>query len=150
MSCDPLGHEATPDLYAYADGDPINNIDPDGRFANDAYNEIKSTINNVVDYYSHPPSYGWEDAKRDINALGPLGVEIAGTGKFAAQALNALNNLRTVVDLSEGTTGRTSEAADRGVLRGSHNSASSEHTAGSYRPIEVCLVINMAIQPQTV
>ena len=30
MSADPLGRGATPDLYGYANGDPINYVDPDG------------------------------------------------------------------------------------------------------------------------
>lgn len=32
LSPDPLGHEASMDLYSYAKGDPINFCDPDGRF----------------------------------------------------------------------------------------------------------------------
>ncbi len=32
LSADPLGHEASLSLYDYASGDPINNLDPDGRF----------------------------------------------------------------------------------------------------------------------
>jgi RHS repeat-associated protein len=31
ISCDPYGHDADPSLYAFADGDPINRFDPDGR-----------------------------------------------------------------------------------------------------------------------
>ena len=33
LSADPLGHASSMDLYSYANGDPINHIDPDGRFA---------------------------------------------------------------------------------------------------------------------
>lgn len=40
LSCDPLGHAATPDLYSYADGDPVNNIDSDGRFASEVYDAL--------------------------------------------------------------------------------------------------------------
>jgi RHS repeat-associated protein len=32
ISADPLGHEASWDLYSFADGDPINQFDADGRF----------------------------------------------------------------------------------------------------------------------
>lgn len=36
LSPDPLGHDASMDLYSYADGDPINECDPDGRFGKNA------------------------------------------------------------------------------------------------------------------
>jgi RHS repeat-associated protein len=32
LSCDPLGHAASMDLYSYCNGDPINGFDADGRF----------------------------------------------------------------------------------------------------------------------
>lgn len=32
LSPDPLGHSASMDLYSFADGDPLNNFDADGRF----------------------------------------------------------------------------------------------------------------------
>ena len=38
LSCDPLGHEASADLYSYCDGDPVNNFDPDGRCVESQYN----------------------------------------------------------------------------------------------------------------
>jgi RHS repeat-associated protein len=41
LSCDPLGHQSTPDLYVYADSDPVNNIDDDGRFRSAVYEDIE-------------------------------------------------------------------------------------------------------------
>jgi|GEM_PF-4522371 len=37
ISCDPYGHDADPSLYAFADGDPVNFFDPDGRLGKGAY-----------------------------------------------------------------------------------------------------------------
>ena len=51
LSCDPLGHLATPDLYAYADSDPVNNFDPDGRFASEVYETLGPVVSDVaLDY----------------------------------------------------------------------------------------------------
>ncbi|MEL7432290.1 MAG: RHS repeat-associated core domain-containing protein, partial [Chlamydiota bacterium] len=50
---DPLGHPICIGLYSYALGDPINYTDPDGRFASQAYNSIKSVI--LEDF--HPSRY---------------------------------------------------------------------------------------------
>jgi RHS repeat-associated protein len=44
LSPDPIGYPICLDLYAYAGGDPINYIDPDGRFASPVYQATKSTI----------------------------------------------------------------------------------------------------------
>jgi len=45
ISADPLGHEASMDLYSYASGDPINFADPDGRFASGIYNGVGNNGN---------------------------------------------------------------------------------------------------------
>jgi len=45
ISADPLGHETSMDLYSYANGDPINMADPDGRFASGIYNGVSSNGN---------------------------------------------------------------------------------------------------------
>jgi RHS repeat-associated protein len=50
ISADPLGHAATPDLYSYAGGDPINSLDPDGRFNMSAF----QTQNNL---FTSPTSF---------------------------------------------------------------------------------------------
>ena len=55
LSPDPLGHDASMDLYSYANGDPVNFMDPDGRFGKGAgkgaflgdYAEHESTASTV-------------------------------------------------------------------------------------------------------
>tara|TARA_B100001093_G_scaffold397263_1_gene384514 strand:+ start:988 stop:2472 length:1485 start_codon:yes stop_codon:yes gene_type:complete len=39
ISPDPLGHTATPDLYSFAYGDPINYFDPTGRISTEIYQD---------------------------------------------------------------------------------------------------------------
>ncbi len=56
LSPDPLGHAACMDLYSYGNGDPVNRIDPDGRFG---YVTVSgSTQKNtqiLTDLYKNPP-----------------------------------------------------------------------------------------------
>lgn len=50
LSPDPISFPFCLDLYAYANGDPINNIDPDGRFATAIYNVVKPVTINVLSF----------------------------------------------------------------------------------------------------
>ena len=47
LSQDPLSYPICLDLYAYANGDPINYFDPSGRFASPVYQPLKATVLNV-------------------------------------------------------------------------------------------------------
>lgn len=47
ISPDPVGHPICLDLYAYAGGDPVNYIDPDGRFFSSAYQTVKPVLINA-------------------------------------------------------------------------------------------------------
>jgi RHS repeat-associated protein len=40
LSADPLGHAASMDLYSYANGDPVNGLDPDGRLGKNAIEDV--------------------------------------------------------------------------------------------------------------
>ncbi|MEI8125347.1 MAG: DUF6531 domain-containing protein, partial [Parachlamydiaceae bacterium] len=51
LNPDPVSHPSCLDLYAYANGDPINNIDLDGRFATSAYKEVKATAVTSATYF---------------------------------------------------------------------------------------------------
>ena len=44
LSPDPIGYPICLDLYAYAVGDPVNYLDPDGRFASHVYQVTKPTV----------------------------------------------------------------------------------------------------------
>ena len=48
LSPDPIGYPACMDLYAYAGGDPINYLDPDGRFASPVYQMIKPVLISAI------------------------------------------------------------------------------------------------------
>lgn len=47
LSQDPVSYPICIDLYAYANGDPINYFDPDGRFASPVYQATKATVLNA-------------------------------------------------------------------------------------------------------
>ena len=60
ISPDPLGHEATLDLYSFANGDPVNYFDPDGRCARKALGDagryfggLGSVLQQMKDETSH-------------------------------------------------------------------------------------------------
>ncbi len=56
LSADPLGHASSMSLYDYANGDPLNGLDPDGRFPgapNDPLNDPLSAMMQQVQLAQH-------------------------------------------------------------------------------------------------
>jgi RHS repeat-associated protein len=53
LSPDPLGHAGSLDLYSYANGDPINYVDPDGRYGYQGGSVLRDFDNAITDTISH-------------------------------------------------------------------------------------------------
>ena len=47
LSPDPLGHGSSASLYDYADGDPVNRLDPDGRVGKQALSIADANISSI-------------------------------------------------------------------------------------------------------
>jgi RHS repeat-associated protein len=63
LTPDPLGHNASMDLYSFADGDPINHFDADGRFAKGIAYGIGDQFEGGSYYKSFlNPHSGWSEA----------------------------------------------------------------------------------------
>jgi RHS repeat-associated protein len=91
LSQDSVSYPMCLDLYTYANGDPINYFDPDGRFASYAYQVTKPAV---------------------IEAIQPFGLNLAkhGSNTFAAylandQSANSMNFQAGYLDLPNGAIG---------------------------------------------
>ena len=75
LSPDPLGHGASMDLYSYCNGDPVNGLDPDGRFGKAGNGQANDLFYNGPDY-SQGPTIAEEIAEQNeyANALFSLPV----------------------------------------------------------------------------
>ena len=61
LSPDPLGHAACMYLYSYASGDPVNSVDPDGRFGKSAASQVWGGIKSTAQFgVSLLGAYAWE------------------------------------------------------------------------------------------
>lgn len=67
LSPDPVSHPVCLDLYTYANGDPINNVDPDGRFFSAVYKTVPPK--NINEVNSPLPTVAFNDAFEEQYAL---------------------------------------------------------------------------------
>ena len=52
LSPDPVGYPISMNLYTYAGGDPVNYLDPDGRFASHAYQTVKPIVIDTLQNFT--------------------------------------------------------------------------------------------------
>jgi len=81
LSPDPIGYPICLDLYAYAAGDPVNYLDPDGRFFSPIYQPIKATVLNV---WNSPRFQGACQMLGGAAEMGAGGGIAYGSGMLAA------------------------------------------------------------------
>lgn len=77
LSPDPLGHSASMDLYSFADGDPLNNFDADGRFVSGGLNgvgqwgsQMYAGMGNALDSVLHSIVSPWNPLAATRNFSG--------------------------------------------------------------------------------
>lgn len=64
LSPDPISYPACLDLYTYANGDPVNFFDPNGRFASKVYQTIRPAVIDAFD-----PLSGFNQVSRGCNGV---------------------------------------------------------------------------------
>ena len=88
LSPDPVGYPLSLDLYSYANGDPINYFDPDGRFFSPVYQPIKPTVLQIGSAFStvwHSPYFqGSAQAVLGLSEVTAGGAATFGTNGLAA------------------------------------------------------------------
>lgn len=96
LSQDPISYPVCMDLYAYADGDPVNYFDPDGRYSSYAYQKVATT---TIDIVSSPRFIGSLQIGLGLSqALDGMAytAATAGVGGFAGGGLLLLRGLDDV------------------------------------------------------
>lgn len=127
ISTDPVSYPLCLDLYAYANGDPINFADPDGRFASPVYQQLKTV---VVDTLHNNQFQGAMRAFGGISETGIGGALTYGSGGLATPAgfalmAHGLDNFQT--GLRQAFSGKTVTPATVQLLQKtgmSYNNAS--------------------------
>lgn len=89
LSPDPLGYPPCFDLYAYADGDPINYTDLDGRFASAAYDTVGSYVARPISVraFNYFSAHNYENTSSTPFTVGAFDLP-----KGAIGFINGVNN----------------------------------------------------------
>ena len=99
LSTDSVGYPACLDLYVYANGDPINYFDPDGRFASPVYQTIKPVvigafqplINQTIQSFNSLPAHL---ANHDLTRSASFQVGSFDLSRGAIGFINGIDNQR--------------------------------------------------------
>ncbi|MFA5190415.1 MAG: DUF6531 domain-containing protein [Verrucomicrobiia bacterium] len=101
LSPDPLGHEASMDLYSYANGDPINDCDPDGRFGKQAWDAAKTGYGSFASqFYTTPEA---QFVGTSIDAPSGWSPYVHGTTWFS----DSIAQVPNMLSLANNTLGNT-------------------------------------------
>lgn len=102
LSQDPVSYPMCLDLYAYANGDPVNYFDPEGRFASPVYQSVKPVVigalqpfnglNQAIQGFNAIPAYL---ANHDLTRSGSFQVGSFDLSCGAIGFINGINNQQT-------------------------------------------------------
>jgi hypothetical protein len=99
LSQDSVSYPICIDLYAYANGDPVNYFDPDGRFASPVYQPIKATFLNA---WNSPQFHGAMQMGLGVSQAVSGAAYTAATGGFGGLAGGGLLFFRGLDDIYTG------------------------------------------------
>lgn len=100
LSQDSVSYPICIDLYTFANGDPVNYFDPDGRFASPVYQPIKETLLNT---WNSPQFHGALQMEFGVSQVMAGVAYTAATGGFGGLAGGGLLLFRGLDDIYTGT-----------------------------------------------